>query len=200
MAKLIVQNSISLDGVMQSPARPDEDTRGGFEHGGWAIPYVDEVAAREMGKLMGQPGPGALLLGRRTFQDFYEVWPRRADGNPYAEVLNNTQKYVVSRSLDEPLPWQNSTLVKGDAASTVAALKEQVEGTLRVLGSRDLLQTLIRARLVDEYLLLIAPVVLGSGSRLFPDEGTYVTLELLESVTTTTGVIIATYRSNPNEG
>jgi dihydrofolate reductase len=196
MAKLLVQNSITLDGVMQSPARPDEDTEGGFEHGGWAIPYADDVAAREMGKLMSRPQePGALLLGRRTYEDFYEVWPKRAaDGNPYTEVLNRTQKYVVSRTLEGPLPWQNSTLVKGEAATTVAALKAQVEGTLRVLGSQRLLQTLISEDLVDEYLLLITPLVLGSGRRQFPEAGVRSRFELVQSVTTTTGVIIASYR------
>jgi dihydrofolate reductase len=115
MAKLILHNSVSLDGVMQSPARPDEDTRGGFQHGGWALPYADDVMAREMGNGMGQRQPGALLLGRRTYEDFYEVWPKRGDGNQYTEALNNTQKYVVSNTLAEPLPWQNSTLPRGGA-------------------------------------------------------------------------------------
>jgi dihydrofolate reductase len=103
MAKLIVQNSVSLDGVMQAPARPDEDMRDGFAHGGWALPYADEVMAQEMGKRMGTAAPGALLFGRRTYEDFYGVWPKQTDGNPYTDALNNTQKYVVSRRLEEPL-------------------------------------------------------------------------------------------------
>ncbi len=197
MADLTVVNNLSLDGVMQAPGRTDEDTRSGFEHGGWALPYSDEVMGREMGERMG--GRGALLLGRRTYQDFHGVWPNRKDGNPFTEVLNNVQKYVASRTLEEPLPWQNSTLLSGDAVASVAELKSRVDGTITVLGSRDLLQTLIRAGLVDQYLLLIHPLLLGSGSRLFPDD-VYARLELLNSVTTTTGVVIATYRSaSPKE-
>ncbi len=191
MAKLVVVNNLSLDGVMQAPGRADEDTRGGFAHGGWALPYNDEVMAREMGKGMSQEG--ALLFGRRTYEDFYRVWPNRADGNPYTDVLNRTQKYVASRTLKEPLSWENSTLLNGDAASFVAELKSDLEGVISVLGSGDLLQTLIGERLVDEYVLLIHPLLLGAGRRMFPD-GVHVPLQLTSSVTTTTGVVIATYR------
>lgn len=191
MAKLVVVNNLSLDGVMQAPGRADEDTRGGFAHGGWALPYNDEVMAREMGKGMSQEG--ALLFGRRTYEDFYRVWPNRADGNPYTDVLNRTQKYVASRTLKEPLSWENSTLLNGDAASFVAELKSDLDGVISVLGSGDLLQTLIGERLVDEYVLLIHPLLLGAGRRMFPD-GVHVPLQLTSSVTTTTGVVIATYR------
>ncbi len=191
MAKLLVVNNLSLDGVMQAPGRAEEDTRGGFANGGWALPYNDAVMAREMGKGLSQEG--ALLFGRRTYEDFYRVWPHRADGNPYTDVLNRTQKYVASRTLTEPLPWENSALLNGDAASCVAELKSDLEGQITVLGSGDLLRTLIGQRLVDEYVLLIYPLLLGAGRRMFPD-GVYIPLELTSSVTTTTGVAIASYR------
>ena len=187
---LSVVCSLTLDGVMQSPGRPDEDTRGGFEYGGWGIPYSDQVMAAEMGKSMAREG--AILLGRRTYLDFYSVWPNRKD-NPYTEVLNKTQKYVASRTLQEPLPWMNSTLLKGDAADAVAELKERSDGNIAILGSGDLVASLMPRNLIDEYLLLIHPLVLGTGRRLFAN-GTFATLQLVDSVPTTKGVIIATYR------
>src|SRR5438874_4889990 len=134
---------------MQGPARSDEDPRGGFEHGGWATPYADPVMWE--GSL---GGPGALLLGRRTYEDFYEVWPNRPD-NPFTDVLNRTQKYVASTTLEEPLPWANSTLLRGDVAGAVGELKAQPNNDLMVLGSGELVQTLTRSNLVDEYGLLI---------------------------------------------
>ena len=136
---------------------------------------------------------GALLLGRRTYEDFASVWPNRTD-NPFTEVLNKTQKYVASTTLTEPLPWQNSTLLKGDAADAVADLRQQPGPDLAVLGSGDLVQSLRRRDLIDGYVLLIHPLVLGSGRRLFPDGTTPVDLRLVDSVTTTTGVMIATYQ------
>jgi dihydrofolate reductase len=195
MSKVVVTNNVTLDGVMQAPARPDEDTRGGFTHGGWAIPYNDAVMASVMAERMaeGMSRGGALLLGRRTYEDFYAVWPNRTD-NPYTEVLNNSQKYVASTTLREPLPWRNSTLLKGDAAEAVARLKEQSDKELGILGSGELIQSLMRHNLIDEFVLLIHPLVLGSGRRLFADGGVPATLRLVNSVTTTTGVIIATYQ------
>src|SRR5947209_19559899 len=124
MSKVIVFTNLTLDGVMQAPGRPDEDRRGGFEHGGWATPYAAMTAAGES-----TPHCGALLLGRWTYEDFYAVWPNRTD-NPYTAVLNNTQKYVASTTLSEPLPWINSTLLKGDAAEAVARLKEELDKDL----------------------------------------------------------------------
>src|SRR5690348_18362905 len=117
MGKLTVLNHVTLDGVMQAPARPDEDRRDGFSYGGWARPYQDAVLAEQMaqGMARGRARAAGLLLGRRTYQDFYRVWPSQA-GNPYTEALNSTQKYVASSTLAEPLPWQNSTLLTGDAA------------------------------------------------------------------------------------
>jgi dihydrofolate reductase len=192
MSKVVVVNNVTLDGVMQAPGRQDEDLRGGFEHGGWALPYNDAVMGRVMGERMAQGG--ALLLGRRTYEDFYAVWPNRTD-NPFTEVLNNTQKYVASTTLEEPLPWSNSTLLKGDAAEAVARLKEQQGEDLAVLGSGELVTSLMRRNLIDQYLLLIHPLVLGSGRRLFTDGGAFVTLRLIDTVTTTTGVVIATYQA-----
>jgi dihydrofolate reductase len=191
MSKIVVFNSLTLDGVMQAPGRPDEDRRGGFEHGGWAQPYMDAVMGEVAGKGMAQGGP--ILLGRRTYEDFFSFWPHQTD-NPFTEVLDNTQKYVASRTLEEPLPWQNSTLLKGDAADAVADLREQPGKDIVVLGSGDLLQSLIRRGLVDVYMLLIHPLLVGSGRRLFPDDGTLARLRLVDSVTSTTGVIIATYQ------
>ena len=191
MSKVSVVNNLTLDGVMQAPGRPDEDLRGGFEHGGWALPYNDSVMGNMMGERMAG-NTGALLLGRQTYEDFASVWPSRTD-NPFTEVLNNMQKYVASRSLEEPLPWINSTLLKGDAAEAVAKLKEQPGNDLTVLGSGDLLESLMHRNLIDEYLLMIHPLVLGSGRRLF--SGVAVgALRLVDSVTTTTGVVIATYQ------
>jgi dihydrofolate reductase len=188
MSKVVVFMNLTLDGVMQAPGRPDEDRRGGFEHGGWAIPYATMEAAEES-----MAYTGALLLGRRTYEDFYAVWPNRTD-NPFTAVLNNTQKYVASTTLSEPLSWSNSTLLKGDAAEAVARLKEELGKDLVVLGSGELVQSLMRRNLVDEYVLLIHPLVLGSGRRLFADSGAFAALRLVGIKTTTTGVVIATYQ------
>jgi dihydrofolate reductase len=192
MSRVVVTNNLTLDGVMQAPGRPDEDLRGGFEHGGWALPYNDAVMGRVMGEGMAQGG--ALLFGRRTYEDFYAVWPNRKD-NPFTEVLNNSKKYVASTTLEEPLPWSNSTLLEGDAAEAVARLKEQPGKDLAILGSGELVRSLMRRNLVDEYVLLIHPLVLGSGRRLFTDGGAFATLRLVSTVATTTGVVIATYKS-----
>ena len=187
--RVVVIENVTLDGVMQAPARPDEDTRDGFAHGGWAIPYNDAVMAEQMGRRMAREG--ALLLGRRTYEDFFAVWPKRTD-NPYTEVLNRTQKHVASRTLSEPLPWENSTLLEGDAADAVARLRDEPGADLAVLGSGALARSLAARGLVDEYLLLIHPLVLGSGQRLF-EQSPPTPLRLADAVTTTTGVIIATY-------
>jgi dihydrofolate reductase len=188
---VVMTNHLTLDGVMQAPGRPDEDPRGGFEHGGWAVPDNDAVLGKAMGEGMAQGG--ALLLGRRTYEDFYRFWPHQND-NPFTEVLNNTQKYVASTTLQEPLPWSNSILLKGDAAEAVAKLKEQSGPDLGILGSGVLVQSLMGHNLIDTYVLMIHPLVLGSGRRLFPDGIPPTRLQLVDSITTTTGVIIATYQ------
>jgi dihydrofolate reductase len=191
MRKIRVINHLSLDGVMQAPGRADEDRREGFEHGGWAQPNIDEVMGKVMAEGMARGGP--LLLGRRTYEDFAGFWPKQTD-NPYTAVLDNAQKYVASRTLKEPLSWKNSTLLDGDAAEAVARLKEEPGGDIGVLGSGELVQSLMRRDLVDEFQLMIHPLVLGSGRRLFADDGQFTALQLVGTVTTTTGVVIATYR------
>jgi dihydrofolate reductase len=192
MSRIVVTNYVTLDGVMQSPSHPDEDRRGGFEHGGWAPPFADEVMGRVMAE--GIDKGGSLLLGRRTYEQFAAFWPDQPDDNPYATVLNNRQKYVASTTLEEPLPWANSTLLSGDAAEAAAGLKQQPGKDIVVLGSGELLQSLMRRDLVDEYVLAFHPLVLGSGRRLFPDGSSFAALRLVDSVTTTTGVVIATYQ------
>jgi dihydrofolate reductase len=192
MRKITVIDHVTLDGVMQAPARPDEDRRDGFEHGGWAVPYGDAVMAEFMGKRM--TAGGALLFGRRTYQDFAAVWPRQK-GNPISTLLDERRKYVASTTLREPLPWVNSTLLGGDAAAAVARLKESPGDDLAVLGSGELVHSLMRHGLVDAYVLTIHPLRLGSGRRLFPDDGPRAALRLVETETTTTGVIIAVYQT-----
>ena len=195
MGKVMVFTSLTLDGVMQAPGRPDEDRRGGFDRGGWAQPYNDPVMGQVMAKGMADSGP--LLLGRRTYEDFFSFWPKQPD-NPFTEALDNTRKYVASTTMDEPLPWRNSTLLKGDAADAVAELKRRSDEGLTVLGSGELVQSLRRRELIDEYRLLIHPLVLGTGRKLFPD-GPPAELRLVDTVTTTTGVIIATYHTERSQ-
>lgn len=188
MAKIVVLNHLTLDGVMQAPGRPDEDTRGGFAQGGWALPRGDSAGAA----LGGVGQVGGMLFGRRTYADFFAVWPGQT-GNPFTEVLNATQKYVASRTLNEPLPWVNSTLLTGDLVSAVSALKRTLDMDLLVMGSGELIQSLMRHGLVDTFVLMIHPIVLGAGRRLFAEGGPAAALQLVETKTTTTGVVISTY-------
>jgi dihydrofolate reductase len=187
MSKVVVFTNLTLDGVMQAPGRPDEDRRGGFAHGGWATPFA---AMSQAGGSMA--GAGALLFGRRTYQDFATVWPPQTD-SPFTAVLNAMPKYVASRTLNAPLPWINSTLLVGDAADAVARLKGESGPDLLIFGSGVLVQSLMRHQLIDAYVLLIHPLILGSGRRLFPDGGVPASLQLVDSKTTSNGVIIATY-------
>jgi dihydrofolate reductase len=189
LGKVVVIEHVTLDGVMQAPGRADEDQRDGFEHGGWAHARVDEVMGRVMGE--GMARGGALLFGRRTYEDFFSFWPTQTD-NPYTDVLDNTLKYVASRTLKEPLPWRNSTLLHGDAAEAVAKLKEGDD--LGVLGSGQLVRSLMQRGLVDEFVLMTHPLVLGTGRRLFADGGAFAELQLTDTTTTTTGVVIAKYQ------
>lgn len=191
MSKVIVNMSVTLDGVMQAPGRPDEDLRGGFQYGGWAMPYFDPVMGKAAAE--GMSKPHALLFGRRTYEDFYSVWPNRTN-NPFTEVLNKTLKYVASTTLKEPLPWSNSKLLSGDAAAAVSDLKDQSEADLVILGSGELVRSLMPGNLVDEYVLSIHPLVLGSGQRLFVDGSPLAKFTVVDTKTTTTGVVIATYR------
>jgi dihydrofolate reductase len=192
MRKVVVNNSLTLDGVMQAPGRPDEDRRGGFEHGGWAQPYFDPIMAEAAGEGMGKGA--AMLFGKRTYEDFASVWPNRKDDNPFTEMLNKARKYVASTTLKEPLPWVNSTLLEGDAAEAVAKLKKGQGGDLVILGSGKLIQSLMEHNLIDQFTLLIHPLILGSGRHLFADGGPFTTLRLVDTKTTKTGVVIATYQ------
>jgi dihydrofolate reductase len=191
MSRIVVTNHVTLDGVMQSPASPEEDRRGGFVHGGWAPPYQDEVMGAVMAEGMAQEG--ALLLGRLTYEKFAAFWPKQTDGNPFTEVLNRTQKYVASTTLEEPLPWQNSTLLVGDVPEAVARLKQELDHDLVILGSGELIRSLMPHDLIDEFLLTIHPLVLGQGQRLFGDDGSYAALRLVDTKPTTTGVVITRY-------
>jgi dihydrofolate reductase len=190
MRKLTVSEFVSLDGVMQAPGGADEDTEGGFGHGGWQMAYFDDVAGERIAASMAQTG--AFLFGRKTYEIFASYWPTQPDDNPFAKILNGLPKHVASTTLGEPLAWQNSTLLQGDVAKAVAELKEGGGGNIVVLGSGGLVQTLYENDLVDEYALMIHPIVLGSGKKLFR-EVPRKALKLADSVTTSTGVVMATY-------
>ena len=188
MSKIVVINNITLDGIMQAPGRADEDTRDGFEHGGWAVPYNDQVSGQFMGRHM--VGTRAILLGRRTYTDFAGFWPKQGD-NPFTNVLTAMPKYVASSTLDPEQDWANTIVLGGDAVPAISDLRSEEGGDIVIMGSGDLVRSLARSNLIDEYLLLIHPLALGSGRRLFAEEAR---LSLVESVSTTTGVVIATYR------
>ena len=181
-------NNLTLDGVMQGPGRPDEDGRDGFEHGGWAVPYGDEETVARMGERMG--GDHAFLFGRRTYEDLLEVWNAR--GGPFKDALNAARKYVASSSSATRLDWPNSTLLHGDVPAAVADLRRASATNLVIMGSGVLIGSLMAADLIDEYLLMIAPLVLGTGRRLFAS-GTQASLRLVDCATTRRGVLIARY-------
>ena len=191
MGNISATLSMSLDGVIQAPGRPDEDTRDGFDRGGWAMPYNDDVMAQRMGE--GMASSGAMLFGRRTYQDFHGYWPQQTD-NPFTPYLNQVTKYVVSNTLSEPLPWQNSVLLSGDPAASVAALKAEPGPDLAIVGSAHLVSSLLPAKLIDRLVLLMHPLVLGQGRRLFDERGPGTDFELVDSLATSKGVIIATYQ------
>lgn len=193
MSKIVVFNHLTLDGVMQAPGRADEDLRGDFPYGGWALPANDAILGQVAGENM--TTSGGLLLGRRTYLQFHSSWGQRTDPNPFTDVLNKAPKFVASTTLHEPLPWMNSTLLQGDVADAVRRLKEEPRKDLVVMGSGELLRTLMQHNLVDRYVLMIHPLILGSGRRLFPDGATYSRLRLVDSKTTTTGVMIGTYEA-----
>src|SRR4051794_31776204 len=177
---------------MQSPAAPEEDPRDGFAHGGWAPPYFDEVMAAYMAQ--GVDAGGSLLFGRLTYEQFASYWPHAPADNPFTEMINARRKYVASRTLQAPLEWNNSTLLEGDAADAVAALRAGSGPDVGILGSGELIRSLLARGLIDEYVLSIHPLVLGSGRRLFADGGPAARLELVDATPTTSGVIIARYR------
>ncbi len=188
MGKVIVMNGLTLDGVFQSPGRPDEDTRGGFEHGGWGVAYGDEAVVAKMGERMGEDH--AFLFGRRTYEDLLATWNAR--GGPFKDAFNTAQKYVASNDPATRLQWPNSTLLHGDVAAAVADLKKKSGTNLVIFGSGVLIRSLMAADVIDEYLLTIAPLVLGSGRQMFAG-GTPTTLRLIDSATTSKGVLIVAY-------
>lgn len=191
MGRLVVTNFLTLDGVMQSPAHADEDRRGGFEQGGWAPPYVDDVFAQAMGE--GISRGGSMLFGRFTYEKMRAGWEHGPEDSPFTKLMNERRKYVASTSLEAPLGWQNSTLLEGDAPQAVARLKDELEQDIAILGSGELIQSLIPHGLIDSYVLPIHPLVLGTGRRMFPDGGVPLKLRLVDVKPTTTGVVIATY-------
>ncbi|HKY12808.1 MAG TPA: dihydrofolate reductase family protein [Gaiellaceae bacterium] len=182
---------LSLDGVMQGPGSPEEDTEGGFRHGGWQRPYFDEVLGASAAE--GMAATDGYLFGRKTYEKMAAYWPTAPDDDPYAKHLNSTPKYVASRTLQD-VEWENSTLIKGDVVEEVAKLKEQPGKNIAVLGSGDLVQTLIEHDLVDEFFLAVFPIVVGSGKRLFREADEVRRLSLVDSNTTGTGGLILTYR------
>ena len=192
MRKLMMYNSMSLNGVYQSPFYVDEDASGGFTHGGWANPYLDNVAMEWF--IDNVSRAGGFLLGRRTYEIFAAHWPSAPeDQQVLAEPMNTLPKYVASTTLTEPLKWQNSTLLPGDTTEAVRQLKHDHGADLRIIGSAQLLNTLIQHNLVDEFHLMIDPVIVGGGKRLFTDNGQLTRLRLVDNKVTTTGAIIATY-------
>jgi dihydrofolate reductase len=186
MRKLAVNSFVSLDGVMQSPGGPEEDPTGGFTRGGWGATYFDE----EMMARVRESGPYELLLGRGTYEIFAAHWPY--DEGPIADHLNSTRKHVASTTL-ATVEWNNSTLIEGDVAEYVAALKDQDGPEIQVHGSVGLIQTLLRHDLIDEYRLWIFPLTLGTGKRLFGEGTIPAALELVDSTVSGTGVTINTY-------
>jgi len=188
MRKLVVSTFLTLDGVMQGPGAPEEDRSGGFEHGGWSAGYWDDQMGSRMSEFMGKPFE--LLLGRKTYEIFAAHWPHSTE--PGADVLNGARKHVASRTL-RGVDWNNSTLIKGDVASYVADLKEKAGPEIQVQGSGDLIQTLLKNDLVDEFNLWIFPVVLGNGKRLFAGGAVPAGMRLRDSLISSTGVLMTTY-------
>jgi dihydrofolate reductase len=199
MRKVIVNEFMTLDGVVQAPGGADEDTSGGFEHGGWHMPYMDEVAQKEV--LEGINEAGGFLLGRRTYEIFAAYWPNAPEEEQViAEPLNTKPKYIASRTLSDPLEWQNSTVLEGDIAEAVPALKQEDDGgDLHVIGSSELVRELLANDLVDELRVMIDPLVVGGGKRVFNDDGALRPWRLVDSQVTTTGAILATYAPAESE-
>jgi dihydrofolate reductase len=192
MRKLVVNEFLSLDGVAQAPGLPDEDRSGGFQHGGWHMEYMDDLAMKRVTEDVNDAG--AYLLGRRTYEIFAAYWPNAPEEEQVVgEPLNTRPKYVASTTLTEPLEWQNSTLLQGDVPDAVRALKQEDGGDLHVIGSTQLVQTLFEHDLVNELRVMVDPLLLGGGKRAFPDDGVRRDLRLVDGVVTTTGVFLARF-------
>lgn len=190
--RITVWNYVTLDGVMQGPAHAQEDTRDGFTQGGWATPYMDEVIGAEAATGIAAGAGGAMLFGRRTYEKMEAAWRNGPADSPFTKVMNERRKYVASRTLEEPLGWENSTLLAGEAVESVGRLREESDGGAVILGSGELIRSLLPHGLIDELRLAIFPVTLGAGRRLFTDVPAK--FELVEVKPTTTGVLLATYR------
>lgn len=188
--RIVVVNHVTLDGVMQGPGRADEDTRDGFTAGGWAVERNDPAMFEAVGRRMGSPG-GGMLLGRRSYEGMLSHW--NAAGGPFKEGLNAATKYVASRDPDAALEWPNSRLLGGDVPAAVAELKREEGGDLVVMGSGELIRSLLPHGLIDEFLVMIHPLVLGTGRRLFGESERAFDLKLADCEPTSTGVILATY-------
>jgi dihydrofolate reductase len=192
MRKVVVNEWMTLDGVVQAPGAADEDTSGGFTHGGWHMPYFDDLSRNWV--VEGYAGAGGFLLGRRTYELLASYWPHASEEEQViAAPLNSLPKYVASTTLEDPLEWEHSTVLRGDVAEAVSALKKEDGGDLHVIGSPAFVQTLIEHDLADEFRVMIDPLVVGGGKRLFRDSGALRPLRLVESQVTTTGAILATY-------
>jgi dihydrofolate reductase len=192
MRKVIANEFMSLDGVVQAPGGADEDTSGGFDHGGWHLRYFDELSQKWV--LESIVEAGGFLLGRRTYEIFAAYWPKAPEEEQViAQPLNTKPKYVASTTLTEPLEWQNSNVLQGDITEAVPALKQEDGADVHVIGSAELVRRLIEQGLVDEFRLMIDPVTLGGGKRIFRDDGSLRPLRLVHSEVTTTGAILATY-------
>lgn len=191
MRKIVVLSFISLDGIMQAPGGPEEDTSGGFAYGGWTVPFWDEFSGKEMGEQMGMPFD--LLLGRKTYDIFAAYWPKHEDGLA-GEPFKNAKKYVVSNNADLGLSWKGSFLIHGDVVAKLKELKNSDGPTLQVHGSGNMIQTLLKNDLVDELWLKIFPLTLGKGKRLFASGAMPAAFKLMESKTSPKGVIFANYK------
>jgi dihydrofolate reductase len=191
MRTLAVIEFVTLDGVMQGLASPDEDRDGGFEYGGWSAPYGDEVLGKKAGE--GMPQTSAYLFGRKTYEHLAAHWPHESDQNPIAAHLNATPKYVVTTTLTS-LDWAGSHVLDGDVVESVTDLKAQGDGAIALLGSGVLVQTLIENDLIDEYRLFVHPIVLGTGKRLFRQAPRPLPMRLVDCTPTTTGVLLLSYR------
>jgi dihydrofolate reductase len=192
MRKVVVNEFMTLDGVVQAPGAADEDTSGGFQHGGWHLQYFDETSQKQV--LDSIVEAGGFLLGRRTYEIFAAYWPDAPEEEQVvAEPLNKKPKYVASRTLTDPLEWQNSTVLERDVAEAVRRLKQDDGGDLHVIGSTELVGSLIEHDLVDEFRFMIDPLVVGGGKRIFREDGALRPLQLVDGRVTSTGAILATY-------
>jgi dihydrofolate reductase len=195
LSQVIVINSLTLDGVVQGPGRAEEDTRGGFAFGGWAAEAMNEEVQTEVNARVVRAGGLRLLLGRRSYEGMLGYW--NTQEHPFKDGLNNAVKYVASTTLNDPAPWPNTTVLRGDVPGAVSELKNRPDNDLVIMGSGELIQSLLRHGLIDEFMLIIHPRVLGTGRKLFPDGGVPTSLHLVSSRATSTGALIAVYQPSP---